>query len=174
MKREKKNELERLSIRCKVLNYNFSPKGGVEGLIVDLEGVTSQITCPPHIGTDLAKAVSEGATMQFIVEPEPPSPKGKPVHPVYRLVEIPGDTLEESVSGIVSRLNYAKHGEPNGVVLDTGDFVHLKPDGMRQTKLKIGDRVKAKGEIRSMELGHHVVEATHVNNIRIKQKPKPH
>ena len=27
------------------------------------------------------------------------------------------------------RLNYAKHGAANGVVLDNGDFVHTRPDG---------------------------------------------
>ncbi len=75
---------------------------------------------------------------------------------------------------MVARLNFAKHGEPNGVVLDSGDFIHLKPDGMRQVGLKIGDRVEATGEARPMELGHRVVEAVEVNGVRLKGKPKHH
>ena len=34
------------------------------------------------------------------------------------------------------------------VVLETSDFVHLKPDGMRRARLKIGQVVTAQGDTR--------------------------
>ena len=103
------------------------------------------------------------------VGPAPPSDKGPAAHPVYHLLAAPA-----GVRGTVTRLNYAKHGEANGVVLDTGDFVHLKPGGVRQVGLKVGDKVVAEGDSRPMEFGGRVVEATVVNGHAIKGKPKPH
>ncbi|WP_020468008.1 hypothetical protein [Zavarzinella formosa] len=163
--------------RCRVIHYNFSPKGGLEGLIVESGGERAQVVCPPHLGTDLARLVAEGDEVELSVEESPPSDKGPAAHPVYRLMELPEtshgeDRDEPGVAGIVTRFNYAKHGEANGVVLDTGDFVHLKPDGMIRVKLKIGDHVTADGETRPMELGGRVIEAAVVNGVKIEKKPK--
>ena len=74
------------------------------------------------------------------------------------------------ITGIVERLNYVRHGEANGVVLDTGDFIHLKPDGMRQVDLKVGDSVDVDGKVHPMELGGRMVEATVVNGVHLKGK----
>ncbi|QEL17499.1 hypothetical protein [Limnoglobus roseus] len=164
-------------VTCRVLHYNFSPKGGLEGLIVEVGGARAQVVCPPHLGHDLAAAVAEGETVELVLSEAEPSDKGPAAHPVYHLEELPHtDAADEEpgVKGIVARLNYAKHGEANGVVLDTGDFVHLKPDGMAQLGLKVGDRVKAEGETRAMDLGGRVVEATAVNGVAVKRKPKHH
>ena len=61
--------------------------------------------------------------------------------PVYRLVSLTGTdgkalifsgpaTRETvTVQGVVKRINYARHGAANGVILESGDFVHLKPAG---------------------------------------------
>lgn len=177
-------EAER-TVRCEVENFNFSPKGGVEGLLVLVDGDRSQIAFPPHVGSSVARAVKVGQVIEVTIRPEPASPKGEAVHPVYELVALGGveaERLDEAgeqeasatAGGVVARLNFAKHGEPNGVVLDSGDFIHLKPDGMRQVGLKIGDRVEATGEARPMELGHRVVEAVEVNGVRLKGKPKHH
>lgn len=38
-----------------------------------------------------------------------------------------GDESAES-TGKVERLNHAKHGEASGVVLEGGEFIHLKPE----------------------------------------------
>lgn len=56
------------------------------------------------------------------------------LHPVFgyvRLVSIDGRKPIKRIAakgaaftGIVTRFNYARHGEPNGVVLDNGDFIH--------------------------------------------------
>jgi hypothetical protein len=49
-----------------------------------------------------------------------------------------GEALE--VEGIVKRRSHARLGEANGVDLDSGDFVHMKPDGMKRVGLQIGQR----------------------------------
>jgi hypothetical protein len=36
--------------------------------------------------------------------------------------------LPRQFSGRIERLNYVLHGEVNGGVLDSGDFLHLKPE----------------------------------------------
>ena len=71
------------------------------------------------------------------------------------------------------RLNFARHGEANGVVLDSGHFIHTKPDGMAKLKLEVGDRVEADGEARPLSTGTgQVVEASVVNGKPVG-KPKP-
>ena len=161
------------TLKCKIVAYNFSPKGGVEGLIVEAGGQPAQIVCPPDQGAELARANPIGKTVDLHVEIEAASPKGPAAHTVYRLAcgspsEKNGGTALPAVnrtSGIVTRLNFARHGEANGVILDTGDFIHLKPKGMKQLALKVGDKVNADGEARPMELGGRVVEATTVNGV---------
>lgn len=162
-------------VSCQALHYNFSPKGGLEGLIVEVGGRTAQVVCPPHLAHELAGAVGEGDTVELVLSEAGPSDKGPAAHPVYYLEELPhADVEDHVVRGTVTRLNFAKHGEANGVVLDTGDFVHLKPDGMKQLELKVGDRVTAEGETRPMDHGGRVVEATAVNGTPVKRKPKHH
>lgn len=161
---------------CVVQYYNFSPKGGLEGLLVKTGRTVAQVVCPPHLSAALARAVAEGDKVRLSVSPAQPSDKGEAEHPMYELLEVPGTDRAEPdvpVAGTVARLNYAKHGEANGVVLDSGDFVHLKPDGMRQLKLKVGDVVTAVGETRPMDLGHRVMEAASVNGMAVKARAKP-
>jgi hypothetical protein len=74
---------------------------------------------------------------QLTVEIEPEQPQGKPEHAVFSLVRLLGVNghLAEGgdkhgsrrFSGSIVRLNYALHGEVNGGILDSGDFLHLKP-----------------------------------------------
>lgn len=74
-----------------------------------------------------------------------------------------------SFSGTVARINYARHGEPNGVILDSGDFIHMKPDGFKKLKLQVGDLVEADGDSHALEASHgYVVEATRVNGKSIR------
>lgn len=75
------------------------------------------------------------------------------------------------------RFNYALHGEPNGVVLDNGDFVHLRPGGMRASGLEIGDEVRAAGPARALQFGGgRAIEAREVNGKPIEphaKSPRP-
>ena len=68
-----------------------------------------------------------------------------------------------TVHGKVKRINYARTGEPNGVILDSGEFIHMKPEGMKQVELKQGDQVTAEGTAAMMPLGQQVIEAKTVN-----------
>ena len=50
------------------------------------------------------------------------------------------------------------------MVLDTGDFIHVKPDGMARLGLKVGDKVEADGDAQMLSTGKGwAVEATKVN-----------
>jgi len=106
------------------------------------------------------------------VEPEPEGKHHEGDHPVFHFVAVEGEKNEHGagpghVTGTVKRLNYARHGEPNGVVLDTGDFIHLKPHGMKRTALAVGQQVTAEGPSRQTTVGGRAIEAKIVNGITI-------
>ena len=72
----------------------------------------------------------------------------------------------DGASGTVVRFNYARHGEANGVVLDSGDFVHTRPDGFALLGFEIGMHVEADGESRALVGGAgRVIEARVVNGV---------
>jgi hypothetical protein len=143
------------TVRGVVEAYNFSPKGEVEGLLVRAAGGRVQVNLPKGA----ADPPPVGRAVELTVEPEDGGPKhARPAHPVYRAAAGP-----DAVVGTVARLNYTRHGEPNGVVLDTGDFVHLKPHGMRAAGLAVGDRVTAAGTVRPLATGGRAVDADEVN-----------
>ena len=79
-------------------------------------------------------------------------------------------TDDGSCVGRVVRFNYARHGAANGVVLDSGDFVHTKPAGLVALKLKVGSRVRASGDSHPLAHGRgRVVDAMAVNGKRVKR-----
>ena len=67
------------------------------------------------------------------------------------------------MKGNVARIHYAKHGQPNGVVLESGEFIHLRPHGMAAIGVGVGAKVSAKGELRMTVLGTRMLEAHHAN-----------
>lgn len=155
----------------------YSPKGGIEGVLLSADGVALQLVFRHE--DEEASAAFEGVTQgqRIVAEavPQGPSPKGKPVHAVYefnRLVSIDGKKPARkraipsgpAYRGKIVRFNFARHGEPNGVILDTGDFIHTRPDGLRKLKLKVGDLVEADGDAHLLATGHGwAVEASSVN-----------
>lgn len=152
----------------------FSPKGGIEGVLIDTDGVPTQFVTDPHdpAVADLFGKLRAGQSLVIEGSEAGPSPKGEPAHSVYdfeRLVSVDGKAPKApqprgDVVGTVVRFNYAKHGAANGVVLDTGDFVHTRPDGFERLGLKVGDKVKAEGEARALVTGAgRVIEAHTVN-----------
>ncbi len=157
-----------------------SPKGGVEGLLLLDHGKAVQLV----VGKDDEQAQRLVGTLrtgqQLVVSTDelPPSNKGAGVHPVRALVKVlsvdavmPRKIAKASAAyaGAVVRLNYAKHGAPNGVVLDSGDFIHTKPDGFAKLKLKVGDKVEADGDAHFLATGGGwAVEATTVNGKKLK------
>ncbi len=138
-----------------VLQTVYSPKGTIEGLLLDVEGVTVQFVCEQDLSSAV-QSLAPGAEVTCTGSVRPSSDKGEAHHDVYDLSGIEGlvDQAPEVASGRVVRINFAKHGEPNGVVLDSGDFLHLKPSGMRAAGWKVGDQVSASGPRRPLVDGH--------------------
>jgi hypothetical protein len=177
----KHDDLDAEHLNGIVQAYNFSPKGGVEGLLLTEGDRTVQVNIPPDASLMAAHAAAVGQAVQITASTE-----GHPVpdaeHPVYRLISFEpsngtSSAVDEpphegivSVEGTVSRFNYARHGEPNGVVLDNGDFLHLKPDGMKKVELRIGQEVAAEGRARPMVLGHRVIEVEVVDGVALGPK----
>ena len=54
-----------------------------------------------------------------------------------------------------------------GVVLASGEFIHLRPHGMAQAGLGVGAKVAAVGERRLTVLGTPMLEAYQVNRIAL-------
>ena len=161
----------------------YSPKGDLEGLFVDVEDVAVQFV----VAHGASEAIADYRPGQSIVlegQSAPPSPKGDAEHEVYllhRVVSIDGRELgsgqaeDAAARGTVVRFNYARHGAPNGVVLDTGDFVHTRPEGFESLGFEIGMHVEAHGESRPLRDGlGRVVEASIVNGIAVAPKKPRH
>ncbi len=179
------------TLRGTIRTLNFAPKGEIDGLLIEVDGQITQVNLP----RDQAERVKGliGQEVELGVGPEPKvaeHPQGD--HPVYRLVAFAGEHNlvpttghqehqppdarhggPTEVAGMVQRLNYAKHGEANGVVLDTGDFVHLKPDGMKRVGLQVGQQVTASGKGGPSEAGGQAIEAKVVNGVELgSAKPR--
>ena len=169
-----------------VVEYlNFSPKGSYEAVLLKTGKDRVQLNFPPEWSEQVAKDVRSGDRVTAEVEDyddDRPSP-----HHVYSLLSLTGPkglqiggVSGSPVTGKVERINFAKHGEPNGAVLDSGQFVHLKPGGARAVGLKIGQILEVEGRSRPGAHGSsQVIEAEIVNGIDLahakhpKKQPEP-
>ena len=148
----------------------FSPKGGVEGALVKRKGSALQLLMHPDAGAALALSTAPGKRLRVLSTADH-SPKTRDgAHPVYLFEAFAvangnaTDTASSypahtTIRGIVDALHYARHGHPNGVVLETGEFIHMRPHGMAQVGLGVGAKVTAFGELRSTVLGTRMLEA---------------
>ena len=153
----------------------FSPKGGIEGLLMTVDSKPVQVSM--HAGTvdaaTLANAVGKTLEVRASADHSPKTKDG--AHPVYELesiLKMNGKTLKKNghsppVNGVVAAIHYAKHGEPNGVILESGEFVHTRPHGMKKLKLDVGSKVTAHGEVRMTVLGTALIEANEVNRVTL-------
>ena len=174
-----KNENEK---RGTVQSFNISPKGSYEGLLVESKGEVIQVNFPLEWSASIAGIAAPGQQVHLEVEPHEQHDHG--LHPVYRLRSVSNEKKEKFPSsesnhkdghftGTVTRLNYALHGEVNGAILDTGDFLHVKPHGANALGLEVGMKVKGTGARKPMVGEHHVIEADEVNGVRLEKKEKP-
>jgi hypothetical protein len=156
----------------------LSPKGGIEGLLLSIRGKQVQISTAPGAVDEYADVLVAGVrVVAMAIADHSPKTKGgnHPVFKVKQLTRIGRKVLRESthgagpmvLKGVVAALHYARHGEPNGVVLDSGDVVHLRPHGMKKSGLKIGANVVANGERRMTVLGTTLLEAREINRVKI-------
>lgn len=160
------------SLSGTVSYWVYGPRGEAQGLMLDVDGNAVQFVIAPQEaaqlrGLEVGQPVEiEGSFDDHV--------KGTREHDVYRFTRLVLPALDHSdeadgaVTGVVVRINHAKHGEANGVVLDTGDFIHTRPHGFEALGLKLGDLVTAYGERRPLFDGAGcAVEATEVNGVVI-------
>ncbi len=151
-------------------DFNMSPRGGIEGFVLHSDGQTVQINVTPEVGFAAVRGINQ--IVEVTVEPESFSGKlGKGDHPVFRLITLTGadgkpliqagNAKPEPITlqGVVKRINFARHGAANGVVLENGDFVHVRPDVMKRRNFKSGDPVNVEGTFVLMPLGQKAIEA---------------
>jgi hypothetical protein len=162
---------------------NVSPKGFYEGFLFRNGKKLVQINLPKGEFSGQGSDLTAGEKITVEIEPE--EPWGEPEHEVFRLIRLMNGNTHTTngvdkdglrhFSGSIVSLNYALHGEVNGGILDSGDFLHLKPEGARAVKLKTGMKVKGRGMTKPMVGGHAVIEAEKVNGVSIRhKKPKKH
>jgi hypothetical protein len=156
----------------------LSPKGAIEGLLLNIRGKTVQLSTTPGAIDEYAHALVSGVRVvaKGTADHSPKTKSG--CHPVFKLeqlTKLDGKVLRDSghkgglviLKGSVASIHYARHGEPNGVLLASGDFVHLRPHGMEKAGLKVGDKVVARGERRMTVLGTTLLEAREINHMAI-------
>jgi len=149
-------------------HWIYGPQGEAQGLMLQVTGCPVQfVVSGPDQAVVAALQPGRHVTLEGSFEGEAESPGGGR-HQVYRFVRLGGTAAAETrvvqARGRVARFNHARHGEPNGVVLDTGDFVHTRPHGLAALNLKVGDEVRAHGPARPLFNGAgRVIEAQQVN-----------
>jgi hypothetical protein len=149
---------------------NISPKGFYEGFLLKSGKNVVQVNLPKEHLHSFADGWALNGEISVEVEAE--EPWGTPAHRVFRLVRVVdngGRNAEKdhrpprNFSGRIERLNYALHGEVNGGILESGDFLHLKPEGAKAVGLVVGMAVEARGTTKPMPGGRFVIEADEVN-----------
>jgi len=153
----------------------YSPHGTIEGAMVASGNEGIQLIVSDDGAGNVFRHVAPGAVIGATVEFIGWSSSKAGGHRVYQVDSIQSvdgkrptagkaPKRKAAYSGQVVRLNYARHGEPNGVVLDSGDFIHLKPEGFKKLKLKIGDTIEVDGDSHPLDAEQgYVVEAMRVN-----------
>jgi hypothetical protein len=166
------NPSEFISGTC--LQLLLSPKGSVEGALIKAKGKVLQVSMPADAGATFAQAIGPGKRVRVLATADH-SPKTRDAaHPVYQfesfadaagqaITPTDEDRRNATITGVVASIHYARHGQPNGVVLETGEFIHMRPHGMAQVGLGVGAKVKAVGEVRLTVLGTRLLEAREIN-----------
>lgn len=176
-----------------VARFVYSPKGPYEGLLLQHGEDLFQVSFPAHQSAEIAAAVRPGDEITVVATPEP----AKGYHLVFKAHRLKPATGAEiaivahgpshaeakaespqpmpdlgTISGVVQHLNYAKHGEANGVVLEDGDFVHLRPDGVKTFQVAVGKEIVARGPVVVLPSGVRVMEHPEtINGQAVPLKP---
>ena len=108
---------------------NVSPKGFYEGFLLHTGKKIVQVNLPKHELGMLDGGLETGK--QITAEVEAEEPHGEPKYVVFRLLRLAAEGDDKHGTGPfvgrIERLNYALHGAVNGGILESGDFLHLKP-----------------------------------------------
>lgn len=156
----------------------FSPKGAVEGAMMKHNRQLVQVNVRPDLGDALARAAVPGNRLRLLAAPDQSPKTQHSRHPVFNATSMAnavGEAITPSkvehadvrIAGVVASVHFARHGQPNGVLLEGGDFIHLGPTGMEKAKLTEGSAVNAVGELRTTRLGTRLLDAHRVNRINL-------
>jgi hypothetical protein len=154
----------------------FSPKGAIEGLLITVGSQSIQVSMEPDAAAPRELTAALGSDIEVKASADHSRKTKDGVHPVYILsaiTKIAGKPFKakrgpQQIRGVVAAVHYAKHGEPNGVILESGEFIHTRPGGMKKLKLTVGSTVIARGELRTTVLGTPLIEAREVNRVTIE------
>lgn len=167
------------TLKGAVERFNHSPEGRYESILLKSGDKLVQVNFPKPMAAEVTKAVATGDQISVVGVAE----ETKGDHPVYRLqklttakgteiaVEHKGTEIameHKKIDGVVKSLNFSRHGEVNGAVLENGDFVHMGPKGVKLLKLSIGEKLSMEGHVATMADGHFVMEdPSQVNGIKM-------
>ncbi len=157
------------SLQGTLAQHIYSPQGEIEGLLLLVGNVPVQFVVAPEQREEAAALQpSQRLELEGTVRPPPHkhahkhthkhahkhTHRGEAEHDVYDLFAIgkvdgkqppAAHGPSRQFAGVITRFNYAKHGEPNGYILDSGDFIHTKPQGFKQLGLEIGEHLDGRG-----------------------------
>jgi hypothetical protein len=151
-------------LRGKVVAFNISPKGHIEGALIETAAGAKQLNVSKHDAETLARSMRVGSMIDLQADLE--ADEGD--HVVYR-----AEDSEAETDGTIIRLNYALHGEVNGCHLDDGTFVHVTPEGARKYELRVGERIKGSGP-RRQGADAIVLQARSVKRCGKQHQERPH
>lgn len=171
------NKTANQTLSGSLLRLLYSPKGAVEGFLIAVRKQTLQVSVQPEeLDVDvLSRALGRRIEVKAKLDHSPKTREAP--HPVYKLdsiTKVAGKTYKSNsenhaqVRGLVASIHFAKHGEPNGVILESGEFIHTRPHGMKKLNLRVGSKVVARGERRLTVMGTFLIEARDVNRVRIE------
>jgi hypothetical protein len=167
------------SVEGVVDGYNLDPHGEVDSVVLKAGDRLAQFNLPPHLSAVLTAAAPVGQKVTLAGVPE----RAVGDRTLYRLTKLtgpdgksidvgtPGAEQPAHVDGTVKRLNISPRGEVDGVLLDTGDFVHTGPESA--ATLAVGAKLTADGPAQPMLDGHKAIEATTVNGTPVRRPPPP-
>ena len=164
-----------------IQGFNRTPNGTFDSLMLTANDKTVQVNFPPDLAGEIAAVAQVGDSVKVTAEQMP----HRADHEIYRLIKLvgasgkqlrlsrPEDAEKVHLEGVVRQLNYAPHGEIDGLVLESGDFVHFAPENAEQIAPKVGQKVTVEGWQRLTTASGQVVEAERINDVAIEHRPPP-
>ncbi len=170
--------------------FNRDPRGRLNSVVVKTaDGKLAQFNLPPDLGDVAMHIAADGQKVTVVGSAE----RTVGDRTIYRLSKLTGADGKssltapapgvpepaETVEGTVRRLNISGHGEVDGALLDSGDYVHTGVEA--GAGLTVGGKLSVTGVAHPMADGHRAVEADTVNGrpvprppVRPEPGPRPH
>jgi hypothetical protein len=159
--------------------FNYNPGGVYDSLMLATDVGLVQLNFPAELSEKVVALTVAGSALAAQVRPE----RSEGQHRVYRLEKlsaggqelvVAGEAAPEAeIKGVVKSLNYGRHGETNGFVLENGDFVQLGPKEAARVRLEAGQELTARGRARALPNGKQLLKANMINGVSVKPDPGP-